>query len=205
MAEGRIGVLVSGRGSNLQALIDAVRAGGFPGRIVGVISNKKGAYALERAQAADIPAVVIAHRKFAEREGFERALIEQLRAWDVEWVVLAGFMRVLTSEFVRAFPQRIINIHPSLLPAFPGVGVQQAALDYGVKFSGCTVHLVDEGTDTGPIIMQAVVEVRDDDDAETLAARILVEEHRIFPAAVRRVMSKPWRLEGRRIVFEDAP
>ncbi|MCA9521910.1 MAG: phosphoribosylglycinamide formyltransferase [Myxococcales bacterium] len=201
----RVGVLVSGRGSNLQALIDAAGAADFPARIVGVISNKRGAYALERARAADIPSATISHRQFEGRAAFEEALIAQLRDWQVDWVVLAGFMRVLTPTFIRAFAPRILNIHPSLLPAFPGVGVQQAALDYGVRVSGCTVHLVDEGTDTGPIIAQAAVPVRDDDNAESLAARILVEEHRIFPAAIRQIISKPWRLVGRRIVFEDAP
>jgi phosphoribosylglycinamide formyltransferase-1 len=196
----RIGVLLSGRGSNFEALAESVAAGRIPGaEIALVISNREGAPGLESAKARGIPARVIPS-KGLEREAYDRLVVAELHRARVELVCLAGFMRLLSPYFIAAFPQRILNIHPSLLPSFPGLEAQRQALEYGVKFSGCTVHLVDENLDAGPIVAQAVVPVRDDDTAETLAARILAEEHRIYTEAVRLILSGQYRLEGRRLV-----
>lgn len=197
----RIAVLVSGRGSNLQSLIDERARGTLGAQIVGVISNRPGALALDRARAADLPTVVINHRHFDDRQLFEAALVGQLREWRTDYVILAGFMRVLTGAFIEAFPNRVINIHPSLLPAFPGIHAQKQAWEYGVKVTGCTAHFVDSGTDTGPIIMQSEVPVLDDDTPERLATRILDAEHRLLPLALRRVLTEPWCIHGRRVVF----
>lgn len=199
-----IAVLISGSGSNLQAIIDASERGEIPARVGLVISNKADAYGLVRASRHGIPTEVVDHRAFASREAFDARLVELVRAAGAGLVCLAGFMRVLTPVFVRAFPRRILNIHPALLPSFPGTHGPGQALRYGVKFSGCTVHLVDEGVDTGPIVVQAVVPVYDDDTEETLAARILRQEHRIYPMAIRLVLSGRIRLDGRR-VLSDAP
>ncbi len=191
----KLGVLISGSGSNLQSIIDHIEQGVLPAQIKIVVSNKPEAYGLTRAKKHGIPCVVFNHQDFSSREDFDRELIRLLQATGVDLIVLAGFMRILTPSFLRAFEQKIINIHPALLPAFPGTHVQQKAIDYGVKFSGCSVHFVDEGVDTGPIIIQAVVPVLPDDTAETLAARILKEEHKIYPQAIRyfaegRIMKK---------------
>ncbi len=172
-----LGVLVSGSGTNLQAVLDAVRDGRLDATVRVVVSNKPEAPALSRAAAAGVPTRTISHRDYATREAFDGALAATLREASVGWVVLAGFMRVLTPVMLSAFPDRIVNIHPALLPAFPGVDAQRQALEYGVKVSGCTVHLVDEGTDTGPIVLQRTVPVLDADDAHSLGARILAEEH----------------------------
>lgn len=172
-----LGILVSGSGTNLQAILDAVSSERLDATIRVVISNKPGAQALERAARAGVPIACIPHKEFSSREAFDAAVVERLREGSVEWVVLAGFMRLLTRTLLDAFPSRIINIHPALLPAFPGVDAQEQALEYGVKITGCTVHLVDEGTDTGPIIAQRAVPVLDDDDADALRRRILEEEH----------------------------
>ncbi len=182
-----LGVLISGRGSNLQALIDAARTPGFPAKIVCVISNEPEAQGLARAQQAGIPAVVINHRDYKgqPREAFEKAVDEALRKHGVQLVCMAGFMRLLTPWFVNRWLDRLINIHPSLLPAFPGLDVQRKAIEYGVKFSGCTVHFVRAEMDHGPIILQAAVPVLQDDDEHKLAARILKSEHVIYPLAVR--------------------
>jgi phosphoribosylglycinamide formyltransferase 1 len=180
-----LGILVSGNGSNLQAILDAVRDGSLDARVRLVVSNKPDAPALERAARAGAPRRAIAHRDFPTREAFDLALVEALNQAGVSWVVLAGFMRVLTPVFLEAFRGRIVNIHPSLLPAFPGVRAQRQALDYGVKVAGCTVHFVDAGVDTGPIIGQRAVLVSDDDDESSLAARILVEEHALLVDALR--------------------
>jgi len=180
-------VLVSGRGSNLQAILDAIENGSLDARVELVISNQAGALALERARAAGVDTCVISHRDFDGREAFDAAVAEKLLAHGVEWVVLAGFMRVLTAVFIQRMQGRIINIHPALLPSFPGVNAQRQALDYGVKVTGCTVHLIDEGVDTGPIIAQRVVEVRDDDDEDSLSARILVQEHDLMVTVLRGV------------------
>jgi phosphoribosylglycinamide formyltransferase-1 len=196
----RIGVLASGGGTNLQALLDAERGGQLgPGRIVVVGANGPTAGALQRARAAAVDTFVVEHRSFPSREDFDAALVSALRAAHVDWVVLAGFMRILSPTFLTAFPGRVINIHPALLPAFPGVDGQGQALRYGVKFAGCTVHFVDTGVDSGPIIAQAVVPVLDDDDDASLRARILSEEHRLLPAMVRAAVEGRLVLDGRRV------
>lgn len=195
-----LGVLISGRGSNLQALIDAVQSGALDARIAVVISNKPSASGLDRARAAGVDTLVIEHRGFATRDEFDRAVASALLDRGVHLVCLAGFMRLIGGPMLDAFPNAILNIHPSLLPAFPGVDAQAQAVAHGVKVSGVTVHLVTGELDGGPIVRQAAVPVRDDDTVDTLAARILVEEHRIYPEAVRAVLAGGWRIEGRRFV-----
>ncbi|MDO3376588.1 phosphoribosylglycinamide formyltransferase [Geoalkalibacter halelectricus] len=199
MAKLRVGVLASGRGSNLQSLLEQSLGGKIDAQVVLVASNKADAGALEKAREAGIPTRVIDHRGFASREDFDTAMVAALREAGVELVVLAGFMRLLSKVFLEAFPQRIMNIHPSLLPAFPGLNVQRQALEYGARFSGCTVHFVDGGLDTGPIIIQAVVPILEDDSEQSLAARILAEEHRIYPRAVQLFAEGRLRVEGRRV------
>jgi phosphoribosylglycinamide formyltransferase-1 len=189
--------LVSGSGTNLQALIDAAQAPGYPATLGVVISNVPGVKALERARAAGIPGVVVEHRSFGSREAFDQRLIEVLREHGAELVCLAGFMRLLSPAFVRAFPRRILNIHPALLPAFPGMHGPRQALAYGAKIAGCTVHFVDEGLDSGPIIAQAAVPVQADDDEAALAARILEQEHRIYPQALRWLAEDRLRVDDR--------
>lgn len=181
----RIGVLASGRGSNLQSIMDAIQTGSIRATIEVVVSDKAEARALERAREAGIPAEFVDRRGFKQRSDFDRRLAEVLDGYGVDLAVLAGFMRVLGPGFVDRFPRRIMNIHPSLLPAFPGLDAQQQAIDHGVKVSGCTVHFVDHGVDTGPIIIQRAVPVLEGDTVDTLAARILVEEHQAYPEAVR--------------------
>jgi phosphoribosylglycinamide formyltransferase-1 len=200
-----IAVLISGSGSNLQAIIDASEKGEIPCRVGLVISNKADAYGLVRARKHGIPTEVISHRDFSSREEFDQRLVEILRKSGAELVCLAGFMRVLTPVFVRAFPNRILNIHPALLPSFPGTHGPKQALDYGVRFSGCSVHFLDEGVDTGPIIVQAVVPVYGDDTEETLAARILIQEHKIYPMAIRLFFQGRLKVEGRRVRVEGEP
>jgi phosphoribosylglycinamide formyltransferase 1 len=196
----KIGVLISGRGSNLQAIIDAVAERRLDARIGVVISNRAEASGLERATRAGIATVVLSHRAYPTREEYDAALIGELRRRDVSLVCLAGFMRLLSAAFVEAFPNAILNVHPSLLPAFPGVDAQRQALAHGVKVTGATVHLVTPELDAGPIVVQAPVPVLDDDTVETLAARILVEEHRLYPQAIAMVLAVGWRIEGRRFV-----
>jgi len=198
-----LGVLVSGSGSNLQSIIDNIEKGNLPARIRIILSNNPGAFALERARNHGIPCAVIDHGGFVSREDYDRKLVDTLRAHDVDLVVLAGFMRVLTPFFLRAFPLRVMNIHPALLPSFPGTHGQKKAFDYGVKFSGCTVHFADEGVDTGPIIIQAVVPVYDEDTEETLSRRILKEEHRIYPKAIKLYAEGKLRVEGRKVRVQD--
>lgn len=200
----RLGVLASGSGSNLQAIIDRCADGSIAAEIVLVLSNVPGAGALTRAEQAGIATLLIDHRTFAERVDFDRAVVAALQAASVDLVVLAGFMRLITAPFIAAFPERIINIHPALLPAFPGLHVQKKALEAGVRFSGCTVHFVDGGVDTGPIIIQAVVPILDDDDEARLSARILVQEHRIYPRAIQLIAEGRLRIEGRRVRIADA-
>ncbi len=195
----RIGVLISGRGSNLQALIEAADQSDYPAEIVLVISNIAGAYGLERAAAAGLATRVVEHTAYPSREAFERALTETLRASDCHLVCLAGFMRLLTGAFVETWWDRLINIHPSLLPAFRGLHVHEQVLAYGARFSGCTVHFVRPAMDDGPIIVQAVVPVFDDDDPDSLAARVLSEEHRIYPLAVRLIAEARVRVVGARV------
>ena len=199
MGKIRIGVLASGRGSNLQSLIKQCQAGRVDAEIVLVASNNPKAGALERASRAGIATRVIDHRGFSTREAFDGEMIAALRAAEVDLVVLAGFMRLLSQTFIDAFPHRIMNIHPSLLPAFPGLNVQRQALEYGARFSGCTVHFVDGGLDTGPIIIQAAVPILENDTEETLSARILEQEHRIYPRAVQLFAQGRLRVEGRRV------
>lgn len=195
-----IGVLVSGNGSNFQAIVDALEAGRIEnGRIACLISNKADAYALERARKHNIPAIVLDHKGYPNRAAYDQALVALLKEHGVQLVVLAGFMRLLSPVMVEAFPHAIMNIHPALLPAFPGLDAQQQALDYGVRYTGCTVHFVDTGTDTGPIILQAVVPVLADDTVEALSQRIHGEEHRIYPEAVRLYCAGKLRVEGRQV------
>ncbi len=199
----KIGVLVSGGGSNLQSIIDQIEEGRLGAEIRVVISNIPEAYALERSVRHGLSTCVISHLAFPRREDFDRKVAEVLHFHEVELVVLAGFMRILTPLFLRAFPRAVMNIHPALLPSFPGLHVQQQALDYGVKFAGCTVHFVEEGVDTGPIIIQAVVPVFDDDTADTLSARILQEEHRIYPQAIQLYAEGKLAFRGRRVVVSE--
>ncbi len=204
MARLRLGVLISGRGSNLQALIDAGRDPTWPAEIVRVIANRPGVEGLERARRAGLAAEPIDHRAFAGRAPFEAALTAALEAAGVELVCLAGFMRVLTEPFVARWSDRLINIHPSLLPAFPGLDTHRRALEAGVRFAGCTVHFVRPGLDDGPIIVQAAVPVAEADDADTLAARVLAQEHRIYPLAVRLIAEGRVRVEDRRVLIDGA-
>lgn len=195
----KIAVLVSGSGSNLQSIIDSVESGYLKIQIAVVLSNKEEAYGLTRAKNHGIPAQVIRHGDFESREEFETSLIEVFDGYGVDLLVLAGFMRVLTPLFVSHYHHRIINIHPAILPSFPGTHSQKQALDYGVRFSGCTTHFVDEGTDTGPIIIQAIVPVLPDDTEESLGARILKEEHRIFPESLKLWSEGRLLIEGRKV------
>lgn len=198
-----IGVLISGSGTNLQSIIDAIEAGTINGRITCVISNRADAYGLERAKKHGIPALVVSHKEHPTREEYDATLVATLREHGVEMVVLAGFMRIITPVFLDAFPHRVLNIHPALLPSFPGIHAQKQALDYGVRYSGCTIHFVDSGTDTGPIILQSVVPVHPDDTEESLSARIQVEEHRAYPEAVRLFCQGRLRVVGRHVVITD--
>jgi phosphoribosylglycinamide formyltransferase-1 len=199
-----LGVLISGRGSNLQALIDAVSSGELDARIAVVVSNKASAAGLDRARAAGIDTLTISHRDYASRDAFDQALAGALLDRGVHLVCLAGFMRLIGTPMLEAFPNAIVNIHPSLLPAFPGIDAQAQAIAHGVKVSGVTVHLVTGELDGGPIIMQRAVPVGDDDTAESLAARILVEEHRAYPEAVKMILSGRWSLHGRRFVHRQS-
>lgn len=200
----KLGVLISGSGSNLQSIIDHIENGTLQADIKIVISNNPEAYGIKRAQQHGIPCKILNHRNFPCREDFDYELIRILKIAQVDLIVLAGFMRILTPAVLQAFPQGIINIHPALLPAFPGTHVQRKALDYGVKFSGCTVHFVDENVDAGPIIIQSVVPVLSDDTEESLAARILKEEHRIYPRAIQLIAEKKIVITGRKVQIKDA-
>jgi phosphoribosylglycinamide formyltransferase-1 len=196
-----LGVLISGRGSNLRALCEAITEGRLSARIGVVISNVPDAPGLLWARDAGLATVVADHRAHPSRADYDRSLVAALRAHGVGFVCLAGFMRVLGSEFCAAFPNAVANVHPSLLPAFPGVDAQRQAFEHGVKVAGVTVHLVTPELDAGPIVAQAAVPVRDDDSVESLRARILVEEHRLFPEAVQRLLASSWKVDGRRVVF----
>jgi phosphoribosylglycinamide formyltransferase-1 len=199
----RLGVLISGRGSNLQALIDAIADGRLDATIAVVVSNRPGVAGLDRARAAGIETLVLDHREAVSRDAYDRAVADALRARGVDLVCLAGFMRLVGPGLLDAFPDRVLNIHPSLLPAFPGLDAQRQAVAHGAKVSGVTVHLVNGELDAGPIVVQRAVPVRDDDSADTLAARILVEEHHAYPEAVARVLDGGWRLDGRRFLVPD--
>ncbi|MCC6345190.1 MAG: phosphoribosylglycinamide formyltransferase [Bryobacterales bacterium] len=195
----RLGILLSGRGSNFQAISDSILAGRLNASIACVISNRPEAPGLAIARQRGLPALSIPSRGL-DRESYDRLLLDQLRAHDIGLVCLAGYMRLLSAAFIRAYPLRILNIHPSLLPAFPGLDAQHQALVHGVRFTGCTVHFVDEDLDSGPIIQQAVVPVEDNDTLESLSARILAEEHRIYSAAIATVLEGRYRIEGRRVL-----
>jgi phosphoribosylglycinamide formyltransferase 1 len=196
----RLGILISGRGSNLQAIVDAIEERRLDAEIAVVISNRADAPGLERARDCGLKTQCISHRNFAARDDFDRAIVAELRAQDVGLVCLAGFMRLVGSPLLEAYPNAILNIHPSLLPAFPGVDAQRQALEHGAKVSGVTVHLVTPQLDGGPIVLQRAVPVLDDDDVETLSARILVEEHRAYANAIGTVLNGGWQIVGRRFV-----
>ena len=199
----RVGVLASGRGSNLQAIIDAIEAGTLAAKIAVVLSNKKDAQALERARRHGLTDVFLDPKPFAgqpdSREAYDRAILDILKKYDVELIALAGYMKIVTPVLIGAYPNRIMNIHPALLPAFPGLEVQKKAIEWGVKITGCTVHFVTEGVDEGPIIIQAAVPVLEGDSADTVTARILAEEHRIYPRAIQLYAEGRLRVEGRRV------
>jgi phosphoribosylglycinamide formyltransferase-1 len=200
----RVGILVSGRGSNLQAIIDNIEQGLLPAEIVVVISDQPDAYSLERARKHNISAIHISAKGYTgKRDEYDALLVAELQKNKVELVCLAGFMRIITPALIKAFPNRILNIHPALLPAFPGLHVQKAALDHGVKFSGCTVHFVDKGMDTGPIIIQAVVPVLDNDTEDSLSERILRQEHKIYSRAIHLYAEGRLKIEGRRVRVID--
>ena len=198
-----LGVLISGRGSNLQAIVDAIRGGRLDARVAVVIANRPDAAGLARARQAGIDTLCLSHHDFTSRDDHDRALVDALRARNVGLVCLAGFMRLIGPVLLDAFPAAILNIHPSLLPAFPGLEAQRQALQHGVKVSGATVHFVTGELDGGPIVRQASVPVLDGDSVESLSARILVEEHRIYPEAIGLVLAGGWRLEGRRVVMAE--
>ena len=196
----KLGVLVSGRGSNLQSIIDNIEKGKLNAEITVVISDLKGAYALERARKHNIKTCFVNPKDFKDRGGFFDEIAKTLEENNVEYVILAGFMRIVPASLISIYKNRILNIHPALLPSFPGLGVQKKTLEYGVKYSGCTVHFVDEGCDTGPIVLQAVVPVLDNDAEETLSQRILKEEHRIYPKAIDLVINDKVKIMGRRVI-----
>ncbi len=200
----KLGILISGRGSDLQSVIDGIEKGEVAARISVVISNEPDALGLKRARRHHIPAIVVCHRDFTTRQAFEARLLEVLGEYGVGLVVLAGFMRLLTPFFLKEYPMKVINIHPALLPAFPGENVQQKAVDYGVRFAGCTVHFVDDGMDSGPIIAQAVVPVFSTDTGDVLADRILKQEHQIYPKVIHWIARGLVRVEGRRVHISGA-
>lgn len=199
----KIGVLASGSGSNLQAIIDEAACGRIPVEVVMVISDKADAYALTRAEAADITTAVVDPKAYASREEYDEQIVKLLRLAGAQAVALAGYLRIVTPVLLRAFPQKVLNIHPALLPSFPGLHGQRQAFEYGVKVAGCTVHFVDEGLDSGPIILQAPVPVLDTDDEETLTARILQQEHIIFPLALKLLAEGRLTIEGRKVKIAD--
>jgi phosphoribosylglycinamide formyltransferase-1 len=201
MAKLRLGILISGGGTNLQAIIDRSETGELDAEVVCVISNKAEAFGLERARKHGIPAIHLDHRSFSGRSEYDALLVKELQNHNVELVVLAGFMRIITPTLLKAFPNRVMNIHPALLPAFPGLDAQKQALEYGAKLSGCTVHFVDAGTDTGPIILQAVVPVLESDTEESLSERIHHEEHKLYPAAIQLFAEGRLTVHGRRVII----
>lgn len=198
----KIAVLASGRGTNLQAIIDSIEAGALDARVVAVLSDRPEPLAFRRAQKHGIPTVFIDPKNSRSREEYDASLVKALSSFRPDVVALAGFMRLLTSVLLQAYPRRVVNIHPALLPAFPGLNAQAQAVAYGVRYSGCTVHFVDEGMDTGPVILQSVVPVYQDDTAETLAERILAKEHKTYPAALQLLAEGRLRIDGRRVVID---
>jgi phosphoribosylglycinamide formyltransferase-1 len=202
MARTKLGILISGRGSNMMSIVAACEDGTIPADVAVVVSNKASAAGLSWARDRGLKTAMLSHKDFPDRGSHDRAIVEVLRREGVEWVCLAGYMRLLSQEFIDAYPNRILNIHPALLPAFPGLHGQRDALEWGVKVSGCTVHLVDVELDHGPIVVQRTVPVMDDDDVDALSGRILEQEHRAYPQALRLLLSEAWRIEGRRVVFK---
>lgn len=198
----KIGVLVSGSGSNLQSIIDKIEQGALSAQIAIVVCNNPQAFAIERCRKHNIPLALISQKDYPDRIAFDMKMADILKGRGVELVVMAGFMRVLSPEFLSEFPFKVINIHPALLPSFPGLHGQKQAFDYGVKFSGCTVHFADSGVDTGPIIIQAVVPVFDDDTEDTMSARILKEEHRIYPQAIQLYAEGKLEVRGRKVILK---
>ena len=197
----KLGILISGRGSNMMAIVTACEAGTVPAEVAVVISNRADAPGIEWARERGLATAVLPQRDFPDREAHDRAIVSRLQQAGVEWVCLAGYMRLLSRAFIAAYPSRVLNIHPALLPSFPGLHGQQDALEWGAKVSGCTVHLVDVELDHGPIVVQRAVPVDDADDVDTLSARILEQEHHAYPEALAKLLSRPWRLDGRRVVF----
>jgi phosphoribosylglycinamide formyltransferase-1 len=197
----RLGVLISGSGTNLQAIIDRSERGALQAEVVCVISNKADAFGLERARKRGIAAIHLDHRTFSGRSEYDGALVKTLREFNVDLVILAGFMRIVTPVLLDAFHNRVMNIHPALLPSFPGLDAQKQALEYGAKLTGCTVHFVDTGTDTGPIILQAAVPVLEDDTEQSLSERIHLEEHKLYPAAIQLFAEGRLKVEGRRVII----
>jgi len=202
MERAQLGILISGRGSNMQAIVASCTAGRVPAEVAVVVSNKASAAGLEWTQERGLDTAVLPHRDFPDREAHDRAVIARLHGAGVDWVCLAGYMRLLSAVFVDAFPNRILNIHPALLPAFPGLHAQDQAWEWGVRISGCTVHLVDGELDHGPIVLQRPVAVAEHDTADTLSARILREEHIAYSDALRELLTRRWHIEGRRVVFD---
>jgi len=201
MALTKLGILISGTGSNMKSIVAACESGEVPAEVAVVVSNRADAPGLEWATQHGLETALLSHRDYPTREAHDSVVVERLRGAGVEWICLAGYMRLLSAVFVDAYPNRILNIHPALLPAFPGLHGQQQAWEYGVKVSGCTVHLVDLELDHGPIVVQRTVPAFSDDTAEELAARILVQEHIAYPEALRALLSRPWRIDGRRVIF----
>jgi phosphoribosylglycinamide formyltransferase-1 len=201
MALTRLGILISGTGSNMKAIVAACESRDVPAEVCVVISNSPDALGIEWAAEHGLETAILSHREFSDRETHDRAVVDRLQRAGVEWVCLAGYMRLLSAVFVDAYPNRILNIHPALLPSFPGLHGQQQAWEYGVRVSGCTVHLVDLELDHGPIVIQRTVPALSDDTAEELASRILIQEHIAYPEALRELLSRTWRIDGRRVVF----
>ena len=201
MALPKLGILISGTGSNMKSIVAACESGELPAEVAMVVSNKAEAPGIRWAEEHGLETAVVSHKDFDTREDHDRAIVERLHRVGVEWVCLAGYMRLLSADFVDAFPNRILNIHPALLPSFPGLHGQRQAWEYGVKVSGCTVHLVDLELDHGPIVVQRSVPVLEDDDEDRLAARILAEEHQAYPMALRVLLTERWTIDGRRVVF----